>query len=319
MQTSDAKPFSPPTPKQVDDFLSRNSAQPPSFMTTWFPMIAMSIVLGLSVTTNHPVVLVPLWLCVIGMMIYFGMRAQWHRAVDARVNELQQMAMLRHFSDALRLAWRTLPSVRAIPELHGRTVLMIAHCLDHLRQPEAALIAYENVIRGLPGDLAITAQLQIQQAMTQLAADHLLDADRALRKLRSRAQELPNSVISGSYRLACLVQQSRTHHFADAVNESQNVVEELRPLGIEAGYGHALLALAHDKLASRTSPEALAEPDQLALHAEQARRCWERATLLLSPESLVDRYPELSPLAARWGQPHAFARQLFASPARPNS
>ena len=124
--------------------------------------------------------------------------------------------------------------------------------------------------------------------------------------------EHPGTPISASYRLACLVQQIRTHHFADAVQDSQNLVEELRPLGVESGYGHALLAFAHEPLASRVSAEALAEPEQLAAHASEARNCWSRATLLLSPEAIADRYPELAPLAAKWGQVHPYSPALWA-------
>jgi hypothetical protein len=84
---------------------------------------------------------------------------------------------------------------------------------------------------------------------------------------------------------------------------------------VESGYGHALLAFAHDQLASRVSAEALAEPERLAHHAREARLCWERATLLLQPEAIADRFPQLAPLAANWGQPHALASQLMPSSA----
>jgi hypothetical protein len=314
MPIPDATPFSPPSARQVDEFLARNELRPPSFASTWLPAIVMLFIIGLASTAEEPWVVVPLWICLITMMVGMGLRSQWQRAIDGRVTELQQLAMLRHFTPALRLAWRTLPSVRTFPELHGRTVLMMAHCLDHLRQPEAALIAYDRVIKHLPAELAITTQLQIQQTINQLAADHLLDADRAIRKLRSRAGEHPHSPISASYRLACLVQQVRTQHFADAVADSQNLVEELRPLGVESGYGHALLAFAHEQLAGRVSPEALAEPDRLAHHASEARLCWERATLLLQPEAIADRFPQLAPLAKNRGQPHALSAILLPSP-----
>jgi hypothetical protein len=75
----------------------------------------------------------------------------------------------------------------------------------------------------------------------------------------------------------------RTNHFADAVEGCDGLLDELRPLGVDAGYGHALVALAYHHLAG-------------AAAGEQAALWWSRATLLVAAPALLDRFAELRPL-----------------------
>ncbi len=118
--------------------------------------------------------------------------------------------------------------------------------------------------------------MAIHRAIAKLLCDHLTDADDALRKKRGAAEQYPDTPIAAAYRYAALVQQVQTNHFADAVAASDDLVVQLRPLGVEAGYGYALMALSHHMTG-----------------ADGAAAWWSRATTLLPPATLTERFSQL--------------------------
>jgi len=130
----------------------------------------------------------------------------------------------------------------------------------------------------------------VSRANAALGADRLSDADDSIRRLRGAVEAFPDTTISATYRLAQLAQQVRTHHFAEGVKENDDLLDALRPLGVEAGYGHALMALCHyhDPTQGETADDATAH--------DAAKQWWGRATLLLPSHTLLSRYPELKPL-----------------------
>ncbi|MEM6554001.1 MAG: hypothetical protein AAF750_17940, partial [Planctomycetota bacterium] len=136
--------------------------------------------------------------------------------------------------------------------------------------------------------------------------DRLGDADEELRRVRGvvegfgevgggasqatalRAEERER--LAAGYAYAGLVQDVVTHHFAEAVERGDGLVERLRPMGMEAGYGYGLMALCHWKVGDEAG----------------ARRWWTRAVLLVPGEALVGRYAVLGELAGLgvmgWGE-----------------
>src|SRR5690606_16506094 len=85
------------------------------------------------------------------------------------------------------------------------------------------------------------------------------------------------------YTLGELYQQVRTNHFGDLLENVQGVMERLRPLGIEAAPGYAMVALACFHM--RQTDAAL---------LDQAVVWWDRASLLMSPVKMVNRFEELA-------------------------
>ena len=207
------------------------------------------------------------------------------RRLEARIVDAQELAMLRHHFPAFLLAWELMPAASAAPMLHGRLVAFIALCLDHLQAYDAAIVGYDHLIGHLPQDHPGSVQLQIQRAVAQLQTDRLTDADDAIRRLRGSAETMRSTATRAAYRLAQLLQHVRTNHFADATALAGELVNDLRPLGVDAAYGHALMALSYQRL------------DDAAARA-QAAVWWSRATLLMPPSALVDRFRELEPLQA---------------------
>ena len=122
--------------------------------------------------------------------------------------------------------------------------------------------------------------------MSLLACDQLTDADNSLRRLRYVLDKYPGTIISAGYCMGQLYQQVRTNHFQDLLDNLDGVMDKLRPLGIDAAPGYAMIALACFAM-RQTDDKLLA----------QATVWWGRACLLMAPEVLVNRFDELKAIA----------------------
>ncbi len=281
--------FSPPSPEQFDAYLR---SHPPSPMSKWqlrAPLLVAALFLGMSLATSEPISAVLPWVGLAWLFGHNGVRSRRAMRLEAQVRQSQEVAMLRRYPQALREAWRVLPQATPAPNLHSQTVAMIAHCLDSLGCYDAAIVGYDYLLQRLPAGEPITVHIGVSRANAALGAERLSDADDSIRRLRGAVEPYPDTTISAAYRLAQLAQQVRTHHFAEGAGENDDLIEALRPLGVEAGYGHALMALCYyhqyDGLETEDKPKH-----------ETARLWWGRATLLLPADTLLKRYPELVPL-----------------------
>ncbi len=280
--------FSPPDPQQFASYLQQHPAQPPSPWSVRLPLLVAVGLIGVSMLTEGLLAALLLWSALIWLFGHTSVRARRAQALERLVHGAQELAMLRRFPEALRRGWRLLPKASKSPHLHGQTVAMIAHCLDALGAYDSAIIGYDYLLQRLPPGQPIAVHIGLSRASASLGAENLSDADDALRRLRGAVETFGNSPISAAYRMLRLAQQVRTHHFAEGVEDSGGLTEALRPLGVEAGYGHALMALCHYHY---VDPDA--DPDQ---SRASAVKWWEQATLLMPPDALVQRFPELSPL-----------------------
>lgn len=124
---------------------------------------------------------------------------------------------------------------------------------------------------------------EVGMAEAKLRCEQLTDAHATIRRLNGR--ELPAPWRSRVQIVACLqgLHMGQAH---DLVARSNELWHQFRDhLGVEAGYGYGLLAVALDRCGQ----------------AAQALKFWSDATLLIRPERLVQRYPELGPLAVKYG------------------
>lgn len=287
MSADRSDPFEPPTPEQFEAYLRDHPANPPTVWQMRAPwMIALGLIV-LSFVTGGPVSAVLPWIALIWLIGHTSYRSRRIVSLQSGVRRTQETAMLRRYPQALRRGWQMLPQVTPIPMLHGQTVAMISHCLDTLGQHDAAIVGYDYLLAQLPPGQPITVHIGVSRAAAALGAERLSDADDAIRRLRGPVEPFQNTPISAAYRLAMLAQQVRTHHFEEGVKESEGLTDELRPLGVEAGYGHALMALCHYYTDAGTDGGEV---------SSEARTWWQQATLLLPPDTLLKRYPELQPL-----------------------
>lgn len=270
--------FVPPNPEQVANHLAEH---PPRGASLWWrrvPLIVLAVMILIVLVVPGPIGLVLPWLALVGLMAWVTWRTRTARRLERESAALRDLAMLRRFPDALRRAWRLLPDVVAQPMLHARTVTVLAHCLDQLQAYESAIAGYDFLAQHLPDEHPGTMHVKVQRAICSLYAEQLVDADDALRALRGSIEPFAGTPLSAAYRYARLIQDVRTHHDRDAIEEADGLVDELRPLGVEAGYGHALMALCYH----RTDTDA-----------EAGKHWWANATALLPTETLLRRFPEL--------------------------
>ncbi len=288
MPAENTDPFQPPTPEQFEAHLRDHPANPPSVWQLRTPWLVALALIVLSFATAGPVSgLLPL-VALAWLFIHTSIRTRRAMSLQIRVRRTQEVGMLRRYNDSLRLGWQLLPQVTPAPLLHGQTVAMIAHSLDSLGHYDAAIVGYDHLLSRLPPGEPITVHIGVSRAAAALGAERLSDADDALRRLRGPVEPFDHTPISAAYRLAKLTQQVRTHHFDEGVHESEGLIDALRPLGVEAGYGHALMALCHYH-----NPITNTDPDDSQL---AAKSWWQQATLLLPPDTLLHRFPELAPL-----------------------
>ena len=287
---TDKKDFSPPSVEQLEQHLRDHPPTPPSPLVSMAPLLVLGAAFILLLLPQGPTAYLALVL-VAGMLFWLVNRIRKQRKFATAVANLQESATLRYWPDVLASAWRLLPMVTQWPDLHARTVAAIAHCLDQVRSYDSAIFAYNYLIKRVPKNHPGTVQLQLHRTMAQLASDHLADADDALRKLRkipAVGQPQSPNVLSAMFRMAHLIQQVRTFHWDDAVAQAQGLEQDLQPLGIEAGYGYALMSLSYHQL-----------PVNMDIKEEKPRQTakwWSQATLLLPPGELTKRFTELTPL-----------------------
>ncbi|MAX27656.1 MAG: hypothetical protein CMJ19_24435 [Phycisphaeraceae bacterium] len=284
--------FKPPSPEQVTDHLRRCAPRVSRAWVTQLPLILLLVAAGMTLFAQNALTAILPWLILIGVVAYAVIRVRHVRTIQSRVMRISEWTQLEQHERATRAIWKMLPVVQMMPELHGRLVALMAHNLDRLTAWPAAEVAYDYLIQRMPADHPGSIQLQLQRTVLQLFNDELTSADTNLRKLRPLAMEMSASPISATYHYAALLQQVSTFHYADAVAENKDeLVDRLRPLGVEAGHGYALMAWSCYQLSLR-------EPESTTW-MQQARDWWHKATLLLSTQKLLARQDELKALAAQ--------------------
>ncbi|GAB4194238.1 MAG: hypothetical protein Kow00105_08450 [Phycisphaeraceae bacterium] len=299
--------FSPPSPEQFEAHLNAHPAHPPGKWQLRAPLLAVAALLVISLMTTGPLSALLPWVALIWLFGHNWYRTRRSMELEGRVRQVQEKAQLRHVTAALRDAWRLLPQLTAIPPLHSQTVALMAHCLDYLCCYDAAIVGYDYLLERLPNNEPIAVHIGVCRANAALGAERLSDADDTIRRLRGAIEPYKGTTIGAAYRLAQLAQHVRTHHFMEAVQENQDLLEAMRPLGIEAGYGHALMALCYERLAAQQATQDAGEapanntsyPETIEEVGDKAKLWWQRATLLLPIPTLERRYPELTPLKER--------------------
>jgi len=283
--------FEPPTAEQLAKHLENNAPAQGFDLQKRLPMLVLMCVgLALLLAGSPGFALLPM-LGVLGVMTFLASRARAAQELEQQVTRAWELAMIRRYRESMGRAWELLPACRSRPDLHGRVVTILAHILGELGKDEAAEVAYMYLLDHLPPDHPLALRLRVQCAVTALGTNRLADADDTLRKLRNPVEQSDDPSLTAAYQLARLLQDMRTGHFADAIAKADHTAALLQPLGVEAGYGHGLLAVCYQQLALH---DPSADLQQKKLLSQLARRWWDRATLLIPPAALLYRYPDMS-------------------------
>jgi hypothetical protein len=258
----------------------------------WVMPAAAGVLVGtlvLVVLVDHPSVALLPWGVLAAVWAFLHWRLMRRRQAEAAVQDVARHAMLRRHRHALRTAWNTLPTAAGYPMLRHRLIGMMAHCLDELRALGAARVAMDHLLEDLPEGHPMAIALNIQRAMIDLQTDHLADADAQLRRLREPAQQV-GGVAAAGHRLALLLQDTLTGHHREALQQREGLVEALRPLGVDAGWGYGMMARCCQSVGASEG-----------LDGDEAARWWDRATLLIPAHTLAERFEVLAPVRAGLG------------------
>lgn len=286
--------FDPPSADQLAAHLQQHPAIPAGAWQQRGPLLMVIAVAGLALLMiGQPgFALLPL-LALLGLMAYLSGQARSAAELQGRAIKAWELAMIRRYREALGQAWELLPACRTKPELHGRAVTVIAHVLGELGREEAAQVAYHYLLDRLPQDHPLAIRLKLQLAMAALGTGRLADGDDILRKLRGQCEANGDPSLAAAFRLARLVQDFHTGHYAEAAQSGDATAKVLVPLGVEAGFGYALLARCCAQLAKH---DPSADETERAALIQRAKKHWDHATMLIPPAALVHRYPELQPM-----------------------
>jgi tetratricopeptide (TPR) repeat protein len=299
-----------PTAEQMENHLQQHAAQAPNPWFTRLPLIAL-IAIGMLLFVGDTWLALTLpWVVLLGLFATMHLRARHVQKLERAVTRCQELAMRRYYHRALKQGWQLLPRLTRQPQMRHRVIAVLGDCLGDLACYEPALVVYDHLLEEVPEDHPAADQLQALRALAAFGSDRLTDGDDALRQLRKQIDPDQSTPVSAAYHLAELLQAIRTHHYAEATEAGQAYIERLRPLGVEAGFGHALLAWSHYQQAKRAQPVETSPSPEPADAGQPAsgehpparddwqwmRWWWQNAILLVSPAAIVFRFPELKPL-----------------------
>lgn len=290
-------PWRPPSAEALETHFDHHPPQPANPWTQRTPLFVLVGIVLIALAIGGPAAWLLPWGAFVGLLVYGSRKVNALRHFEARLARAAELATLRHHRPALRSAWRLIPELKNHPPLQHRAIVIIAQVLDQLDAHDAAIVAYNRLLGDLPGNHPGATMLKIHRAIAALFTHQLSDADDTLRRLRSSVDAFGDaSPTAAAYRFALLFQSVQTAHYAEAIEESGDLLDALRPLGIDAGYGHALLAWCHHQ-----------RSDEAAQDDAHAHTWWQRATTLVPAATLVRRFPELAPTPAPGSDPGTFS------------
>ena len=243
-----------PSPQQVREYLQAFPASGPPGWVTWTPLALLLGAMMLAMSHASAIAQLAPWAALAVLYFIVAARVKRMRLLEKKITLVQEMALTRRTRAAFDQAWSLLPALAISPELHSRAVAFIGHLLDQLKAYEAGIVAFDFLIDRLPTEHPASVQLRVHRAICQLACDHRADADDAIRRLRMLQEPLGASPVHAAYHFAVLMQCVRTRNYDDAVKRGDTLIDALRPLGVEAGYGYALMALSCSALSKKQTP-----------------------------------------------------------------
>lgn len=202
--------------------------------------------------------------------------------------QVSDLCLQEKWSQAIQPLRRLLGKPVPMAQIRYQGLLELAGVAEHTGQLKGATEIYEAIAQeqphGLLGSLAM-----VGKAIVLLKLDRLADADTIIRRLEVNieSQSLKSLVLLGR-----LYQQIKTGHYCDALIDSSNKCELARiGMSSKAAYVYALLALAYRHQEMSASGDESQES-----RVRNAEELWQRATMLLGPDILVEKFPELCEL-----------------------
>jgi len=215
----------------------------------------------------------------IGMGLVTSYTVKRQRAEQQRVEAIEELVQLRRWDHAAAMLQGMLSQPTLTMAARLQSLIYLASVLARYHRFEDAIAVHNYLLASAQFDPATTHGIKLMRAMAMLHEDHLVDADRAMSDLRRDAADSAGLALIEIYR------DVKTGHPAEAIDVFRERLPALRSqLGHRLGDAYALIARAHDLL------------DQNA----EAAAAFENATLLMSPDELYRRYPEVAAMRDKY-------------------
>ncbi len=319
-RTPESQPRELPDADALEERLDDTQPHPVPASRRALPLAAIGLALAFALFGPPLLGTLAPWLALGGVAIAAVRRARTAKRQAEALRRAEELGRLRRPADAFFAADALLDELVHEPGPSAGCVHLMARSLQALRRPDACRVATEVLLDRLPPHHPARAGVLLNRAIAEFESDRLADGDGTLGRVRSlmevRAEEpaedtpwidekepsgddtgdrrvglpLPAADRSAAeearaaLRAARLIQSVMTYHAADAVADAEaagGAEACFRPLGVDAGFAHGLLAWCHLKLHD----------------AEGTAAAWSRATLLVPANALVHRFPRLGEVA----------------------
>ena len=198
-----------------------------------------------------------------------------------KVEALEELVQLRRWQEAAALARQILSEPTWTPQARAQALILLTGVLARYQRFEDAIAVHSHLLETINFDDSTAHGIRLGRAMAMLREDHLVDADRAISELRRTTPDRKSAGLA----LVELYRDVKTGHPNEAVEHFRTALPLFQQqLGHRTGDAYALLARAYDMMGQ----------------ADDARRTYEKATLLTAPSELNRRYPEVATMAGRY-------------------
>ena len=268
------------------------------FILIGFALLLWSMILGSDANHSQWIPQLLMAIIMVSLLLSMILAAVRRQGLTKCSRQASDFCLLERWSQAAEPLRRLLAKPVPSAQIRYQGLLELAGVAEHTQRLDQADQIYQAIAQEQPHSLLGSLAL-LGRAIILLKLDQLADADTIIRQLEVSAQagSLKSLVL-----LARMYQQIKTGHYAEALENASEKCELARlGLSTKAAYIYALLALAYKRRVQVDySPQShdqapLKDQDQ---DQDQAKSNWMRATMLLKPGSLIEKFPELAELSA---------------------
>ena len=266
------------------------------FILIGFALLLWSMILGSDANRSQWIPQLLMAIILVSLLLSMILSAVRRQGLGKWSRLASDLCLLERWTQAAEPLRRLLAKPVPSAQVRYQGLLELAGVAEHTQQLDQADQIYQAIAQEQPHSLLGSLAL-LGRAVVLLKLDQLADADSIIRQLEVSAQagSLKSLVL-----LARTYQQIKTGHYAEVLEGAPEKCELARVgLSTKAAYIYALLALAYKRRAQvNYSPDS--DDQALLKDQEQARSNWMRATMLLKPDSLIKKFPELAELSSAY-------------------
>jgi hypothetical protein len=272
----------------VPRLLERSLPRPRTGRAWYLPLgVAVAVLTALWAAAGNPQVQGLarglLGLVMLGLIAAMGVitsrAVKRHRQEQQRLEAIEELVQLRRWDQAASMLDALLSQPLRSAAARLGALIYLASVLARYHRFADAIAVQNYLLERAEFDPATAQGLKLMRAMAMLHEDQLVDADRAISELR---RETPDSA---GLALIEIYRDVKTGHPAEAIQLFESRLASMKmQLGHRVGDAYALAARAHDLLGQ----------------GDQAAVAFEKATLLMPPEELYRRYPEVAAIRDKY-------------------